>query len=311
MNRRSSTVFLLFLLVLFLVGCDNKITDTSGQLRLDITGLVDLGATAKYEAWIIVDGVPESAGKFTVNNLGHMSVTTFSVDQSMLDTATACFISIEPIPDTSPTQSGHIILAGEFASATGDSTHANSAPLYIGHTLALNNNFTAATGTYILSSPTDTNTLNETAGVWFEDISSGYPLHGLTIPTLPANWKYEAWAVFINPLTSASQTISMGKFSVANQIDENSTYCGPITPPSFPGEDFVNDVALLASDITSPVMMSGKTVFITVEPVPDFSSAPFFLTILKGSIPSNAAPHLTYPMTNQAVTSSPTGRAYR
>jgi hypothetical protein len=60
-----------------------------------------------------------------------------------------------------------------------------------------------------------------------------------------------------------------------------------------------------------PVQMSGKNVFITVEPIPDFSSAPFFLTILKAAIPANAAPHLTYPMTNQAATSSPSGRAFR
>jgi hypothetical protein len=97
-------------------------------------------------------------------------------------------------------------------------------------------------------------------------------------------------------------------FRSANRNDDSAPYSGTVAPPSYPGEDFVNN---LPEGVIIPVLMSGKTVYITVEPEPDFSSAPFFLTVLKGAIPANAAPHLTYDMTNQAATSAPSGRAYR
>jgi hypothetical protein len=297
MDRRIIVILLLLFVLLFLIGCTSKITDTSAQLKFDVTGLVDLGATAKYEAWIMVDGAPESIGKFSVNSLGHMSITSFTVERNLLSVATSCFISIETVPDSSPNHSDHIILAGDFPS---DST--SSAALVVGHPSALGNNFTAATGKYILSSPTDTNTLNETAGIWFQNISSGYPAVGLILPSLPEHWKYEAWAVI------DGQTLSMGKFLFAYQSDENAPYSGSIAPPSVPGEDFVNN---LPEGISQPVIMSGKNIFVTIEPEPDFSSAPFLLTVLKASIPANAAPHLTYNMTNQAAISSPSGVAIR
>ncbi len=309
MNIKNAAGLILVISLLILVGCKDKITDTSGLLKLNVNGLVNLGLDARYEAWIIVDGTPESIGKFTVNSEGNLSITTFTVEKSILAAATGFFISIEPVPDPSPNHSNSIILAGNFGSAT-DSTQTNIAYLYIGHPLALSNNFLESVGNYVLSSPTDTNPMNETSGIWFMDVSSGYPHTGLYLPPLPTSWKYESWAVF---LTNDNRIItkSMGKFTQANHSDLDSLYCGPLSQPEYPGEDFVNETLISALGLATPINMSGKNIYITVEPDPDFSPDPFFLTLLKAAIPANAAPHLTYTMTNQAVTSSPTGKATR
>jgi hypothetical protein len=298
MDRRTFIVSFFALILLIFMGCSNKITDTTGQLRLDISGLGNLGQLARYEAWLVVNGTPISAGKFSVNDQGVLSTTNFSVEKDILNAATSCFISVEPSPDPLTSPSNHIILGGDFADESATST-----PLYINNPLALNNDFNSATGKYVLQSPTDNISTNQSSGVWFMDISSGFPQTGLDLPTLPAHWKYEAWAVI------EGHTLSMGKFTANDQSDDSSYYCGTDHPQlSYPGEDFVNH---LPAGIATPVMMNGKNIFITIEPDPDFSTEPFFIAILKASINTLAVPNFTYSMQNQDIITSLIGRAFR
>ena len=112
------------------------------ELELNINGLENLGANARYEGWVIIDGTPVTTGVFTVNNAGQMSQTIFEVPATMgkLKNAVAFVLTIEPYPDNSPAPSDQHLLAGNF--------NENSADLSIGHPVALNSLFTSATGKY-------------------------------------------------------------------------------------------------------------------------------------------------------------------
>ena len=88
---------------------------TNGTLKLNISGLEDLGSNAKYEGWIIVptlsksgdvaEDTPISTGTFTVNSGGILSQTEFEVDATNLSNATAFVLTIEPTPDSDPNPS--------------------------------------------------------------------------------------------------------------------------------------------------------------------------------------------------------------
>lgn len=49
------------LAALFMISCSDDELATQ-NLTLDIAGLEDLGSTAVYEGWIMVDGAPQTTG---------------------------------------------------------------------------------------------------------------------------------------------------------------------------------------------------------------------------------------------------------
>ncbi len=267
-----------------LAGCTNNDNGTNPppgatNLTLNISGLHNLGSSAKYEGWLIVNGTPKSTGKFTVDDNGTLSSNSFAVDQSDLDNASKFVLTIEPEPDSSTSPSNVHILAGSF----NDST----ASLSVADPSALNNDFSSASGKFILATPTNGSNSNENSGIWFVDISSGTPAMGLNLPSLPSGWKYEGWAV-IN-----GTPVTTGKFSSADGVDEAAPYSGMSAGPPFPGEDFLNNSP---AGLSFPVDLSGNTAVITIEPDPDNDSGPFFLKLLTGDIPTNATDHMNYPL---------------
>ena len=288
-------VLLLMLgLSLFLVGCDdddNPSEPTTSSLNLNISGLEDLGSTALYEGWIMVDGAPKTTGTFTVNSSGTLSSTSFDIDSEDLNKATAFILTIEPNPDPSPDPSDVHILAGDF--------NGSSASLSVGHGAALGDDFSNISGKYILATPTDGNDQDENSGLWFLDLSSGAPAVGLDLPTLPAGWKYEGWAV-INGMP-----VTTGTFTSVSAVDDSAPYSGSAGGPPFPGEDFLNNAPM---GLTFPTDLAGGTAVISIEPDPDNSPNPFTLKPLVKMIPSNAVDHVTYTL-DQNLGSFPTGTA--
>ncbi len=195
-------IVILFLSSFIFWGCSEEESPTQNPpanttLKLNISGLEDLGSSAKYEGWIIVptlsksggvvEDTPVSTGTFTVNSSGTLSQTDFEVDATNLANATTFVLTIEPNPDSDPNPSSIHILAGDFSG--------NTSNVSVGHPAALGNDFTSATGTYILATPTNGSMTNENSGIWFLDLSTGSPAQGLFLPTLPAGWKYEGWTV--------------------------------------------------------------------------------------------------------------------
>ncbi|MGH1337500.1 MAG: anti-sigma factor domain-containing protein [Aureispira sp.] len=273
----------------------NKTTDIdeTGKLELNVTGLEDLGANYAYEGWIMVDGTPKSAGIFTVDASGTPSATSFDLNQEDLDKATAYILTIEPSPDNDPTPSAVHILAGEFSGTNAALTTEDSR--------ALGTNFTTAAGKYILTTPTDGNNQDENSGIWFLDNSSGSAMVGLNLPTLPAGWQYEGWAVI------GGQPVTTGKFLSATAADESAPYSGTAASgPAFPGEDFLLNAP---SGLTFPTNLASQKIVISVEPMPDNSDAPFLLKPLAGDVPAAATDHVVYNLNNNAAATNPTGTA--
>lgn len=280
---------------MFFVGCDkDDDTPTTKSLTLNISGLEDLGDDYAYEGWLIVDGNAVSAGIFSVDANGDLSQTTFELNTSDIDNASAYVLTIEPSPDSDPNPSSVHILAGNFSGS--------SATISVDHSSAIGTDFTSSTGSYILATPTDGgNMTDENSGVWWLDPAGG-PGAGLSLPSLPTGWKYEGWAVI------DGTPVSTGTFSTASGSDDSSTFSGTTTGPMFPGEDFLMNAP---SGLTFPTDLSGATVVISVEPSPDNSTAPFLLKPLVGQVPVSAVDHTLYNMSNNATATNPTGTVSR
>lgn len=281
--------FLLLAMTVTFVSCEDDDTSPS-MLNLNINGLENLGSGYAYEGWLIVDGNPVTTGVFTVNDNGNLSTNFFDVSPSDLEDATTFVLTIEPSPDNDPAPSDVHILAGDFNNG--------SASLNVGHSAALNNNFGSVAGKYILATPTDAATDNENSGLWFLDLAGGSPAIGLELPTLPAGWVYEGWAVI------DGTPVSTGTFTDVAAADNSAPFSGSLGGPAYPGEDFLVNAP---SGLSFPTDLAGGTAVISIEPVPDNSEAPFLLKPLVGSIPAGAVDHQTYTM--DASTSYPTGTA--
>ena len=250
--------------------------DASTELVLNLSGLEALGNDFVYEGWLIVNGTPVSTGTFS-------SITfpqTFDVNANQLASASTFVLSIEPAVDSDPAPASTKILAGNF---TGNVAAVNSNGIV--------GDFSSASGTYILATPTDIDDMNEESGVWFLDNSSGSAVSGLVLPTLTDGWKYEGWAVI------GGVPVSTGTFSSVNNFDDNATtsiFKGSSgNGPAFPGEDYIQNAP---NGLTFPTDLKGATIVISVEPVPDNSTNPFTLKPLAHVVPANAAVHTAITM---------------
>lgn len=279
MILKLQPTFITIISLLFLSSCKKDNDDTTGNLALNITGLEDLGSNARYEGWIVVNGTPVSTGVFSVNATGQLSQTSFEVNKTQLQNATAFVLTVEPFPDANPAPSDQHLLGGDFSS--------DNAGLSVGHPAALNTTFASATGKYVLATPTTVATTDELSGLWFLSLMTGSPTAGLSLPVLPAGWKYEGWALI------SGKPVTTGTFIMATGADAAAPYSGPFPAPPFPGEDFIMNAP---SGTVFPTNLSGGLAVISVEPYPDNSPAPFLLKPLVGNISNPAADHLTYTM---------------
>jgi len=269
-----------FVLVLTVSYCsDDDDEPTIKGLTFSINGLENLGADYVYEGWIIVDGAPLSTGRFSVDDNGNLSQNSATLNINDVDSASTFVLTIEPAVGDDPAPSNVHLLAGDFTGKTGQLT--------VDHAAALGNDFTSASGTYILATPTDGAMTNENSGIWFLDLSSGSPSVGLSLPILPAGWKYEGWVV------SGGTPITSGTFTSVTGVDEFDGYSSTMSGPPFPGEDYLVNAP---SGLTFPLDLSGGKAVISIEPDPDNSPAPFLLKPLVGDIPANAADHVTYDL---------------
>ena len=268
----------------------NPTPPTQKTVDVSISGLEDLGSNYVYEGWLIVNGTPVSTGTFTVNGSGVMSQTSFNISDDAAANGTKFVLTIEPTNDPDPAPSDVHLVGGDFTSG--------SATLSVGDMAALGNDYSSSAGSFILATPTDGAGTNETSGVWFLD-PSGAPDPSLTLPTLPAGWEYEGWAVIDGvPVTT-------GKFTDVALADNSAPYSGASAAPPFPGEDFLMNAP---TGLTFPTDLSDRTIVISIEPVPDNDAAPFLLKPLVGMAPASATTGTSYAM-GQNLPSLPTGTA--
>ncbi len=260
---------------IFATSCsddDDNTTPTNANLTLNLNGLEALGSDYVYEGWIIVDGSPVSTGTFS-------SVTfpqVFSVNAAQLSSATTFVLSIEPAVDADPAPADTKLLVGDF---TGNAADVNS---------AIVGDFSNAAGAFFLRSPTDElepgnpNNMNDQFGVWF-GTPGAPPTPNFVLPTLPAGWAYEGWVI------GEAGPISTGVFTDFGARDSFNDFSGDefkMGPP-IPGEDFFLNAP---AGETFPLDVRGRTVVVSVEPVPDDSPAPFAIKPLVGTAGQETAP---------------------
>ena len=161
------------------------------------------------------------------------------------------------------------------------------AELSIGHPAALGDDFSEASGSYFVATPTTESVDDEFSGVWFLNPPSdgNPPSAALDIPVLPAGWVYEGWVVV------DGQPVSTGRFLDAAGPDDFGGFSGPLPAPPFPGEDFIVNAP---DGLEFPLDLRGNgTVVLTIEPADDDSPAPFAMRPLAAPVPADLEFHGT------------------
>ncbi|WP_339755195.1 anti-sigma factor [uncultured Winogradskyella sp.] len=265
----KKTIFGLLAIGLFAVSCSSgdDVTRRTANLTLNLQGIEPLGEDFVYEGWIIVDGQPVSTGTFA----NVIFPQTFLVDIAQLDSATRFVLSIEPAVDSDPGPAATKVLVGDF---NGASATVNT---------GIVGDFSNAAGSFFLRTPTDetgTNNGNDENGVWFGTPGMP-PTPNFVLPTLPTGWAYEGWVV------GDTGPLSTGTFTAFNTVDGAAPFSGSAAGPPVPGEDFFENVP---PGETFPLDVRGRTVVISVEPVPDNSLAPFAMKPLVGTAGNDTAP---------------------
>lgn len=183
--------------------------DGDYTLTLD-TNLAEL-EKGHYEGWLIVGDQKISTGKFNADDEMEFQL---AVDPDEVDKVV---ITIEPEGDVDAVPSGIVVLAGELDGEDAE--------------LSFPVDFSDASASVILATPSNGADTDETSGIWFLTLPG--PSVGLDLPELPSGWVYEGWAVNQGvPLTS-------GRFTQNTGADDFDGYTGSEGVPPFPGEDFL------------------------------------------------------------------------
>jgi hypothetical protein len=247
--------------------------DPEPVLTLDLTDLPALSGGALYEAWLIVDGAPVSAGTFD----GTATTVELTATVGM---AEAVVVSIEPAGDADPAPSTTKVLAGPLVDGAANLTIADPA--------ALGADFADASGGYILATPTSATLDDERSGIWWTDIPRA---PSLFLPPPPEGWIYEGW------LSVDGIDVTTGRFADTFAADASAPFSGPIPGPPLVGEDLIVNAP---DGLVFPLDLRSQVTFITLEPLTDDSPEPYGITPLRGEIPADAIDHVLYPAENTA-----------
>jgi hypothetical protein len=313
------------IIFLFVFSCkENKILSLDkkvSEIEVDISGLQNLGTGYWYEMWVIwfeTDPktlepieVQKSIGLFTVDDGGVLSSSVYDVNMGYLQKGVALVITIEDddvpgmyfnvktitadssVTDTLEEPSRYRIFTGKLT--------ANDGYFSIGDEYLLNHDLMAATGFYMLSTPTDSNNTAPKRGLWFvskdtnDTFIQGLDLPDLTSAELPTGWTYEGWVNYNGNI------LSTGRFKNPAIKDESSIYSdttGAAFP--FPGEDFIYPDTVTT---VLPADLSGLEIGVSIiPPYPAEANAPYTLNQFTTTIPADAAAEQVYEIENNTHT---------
>lgn len=291
---------------LVLLGCKNddfetlSNPDNTSQIVINLQNLPSLSDSAKYVAWLFFDEkgstAPVKIGELAPDASGNVSAS-YTAELYDLKRAQYVVVTVEKPKEDSATVSGVKLPKPSASKLIAGTVSANDVSLSSDASLGLNCDLTIATGKLTLFTPTDANQ-NTKNGVWFVEYTNGVLSEGLTLPALPSGWKYQGW------VSKDGKLISTGTFTTATGVDNSNIYCGSLSIPAFPGEDFLNNAP---SGFTFPLDLSGATVFITIEPNAENYDQPYGLKVLSLDIPSSAAAETTLDMAVPTSTVYPSG----
>lgn len=285
---RSKRLLLSILLGAGLTACGGG-SGSTPMLDLNFKNLENLGSAAVYEGWLLVDGAPVTTGRFTVNDNGVLSQSSFAVSQSHFDKATAFILTVEPAVNDVAAPSDQHLVAGGFDSS-------RYAGLLTSHPAALNTDFTSASGSFILATPSTAITTDNDQGIWFLSAASGSAQASLKLPALPKGWVYEGWVV-VN-----GKPVTTGRFTNPALADSDGAGpgAGPLSGPPFPGQDYINPA----------LKLPGGMAVISVEPEPDNSPDPFLIKpLVNTNIPGATGGENNHPLSNRGSAVLPSGSA--
>lgn len=154
------------------------------------------------------------------------------------------------------------------------------ADLDIAYQDAFGTSFASVTGKYTLTSPTSV-PADSNSGVWFYQPLPTPTASLQNLPNLGSKWRYEGWIV-----DKADTTYySTGRFGRADSADYDGAGPGSGTGNglNFPGQDFITGVG--PTPARPDLSTSRYAIRISIEPNPDNSPNPFFLTLLSSDIP--------------------------
>jgi len=286
---------LLFISSLILIGSCHEDTmlspgDRISAIHLQVAGLTDLAGTGYYEGWLIwnissVDTTTryKSIGILNLNEQGLID-TSLNIEPGYLQGMRVFVITVEPDTAKSSQPGSSVILSAKNHGFSG-----NEYDLIPG----LLNKFwiegDLVNGSYMLAAPTDASGLNPRSGIWFVTKDEANELTaGLTLPVIPANWKYEAFIV------QNGDTLSCGRFNDPALADQSNPFSGTLPGFKFPGEDFLNSAP---AGWSFPLDLRSSEVFITLSPPhPLASKSPYTYKLLEAVVPATADTGQVYEM---------------
>lgn len=277
-----------------LAACGGDDGPSGPTVSMTFTNLPTLGTGFVYEAWVMVDGQPVSAGTFS--SRANYSAGFIADDAAA---ATAVLVSIEPAQDMDPAPSNTKILGADLTDGQGSLT--------IAHEMALGDDYTGAKGSFVLATPTTNITTDENQGIWFTNASPlGVPSSGLMLPPVPDGWTYEGWV--IDTSTNPPTPHSTGKFINGDPTMGDDDNAGDAKGTEnlektqrWAGQDYIDPARDLSTNHQAAI---------TIEPVPDDDrDKPFALKPLANTITMITASEGTQPLSNTIGQSSITGTA--
>lgn len=249
--------------------------DEPASVEVALTSLPALDDDGRYGLWADTGDGPERIGSIAGAEAGGDVTVTVDADEAglALDDVRTLLVAVEAVDTTG---GAAFLLAGEVDDG--------QAALTIDHPDALGATVAAASGSFILGTPTDP-PAPETAGLWFVQLSPTRA--ALQLATLPEGWTYEGWA------TVGDTTLSAGRFSAADIPAVGARHNGPESGPDLPGGDFV---ANPPDGVDFPWELHGARVQVALAPAA-FDLAVPLVAVLVGETPDPADDHVSYPLT--------------
>jgi hypothetical protein len=297
--KKISFILLPLLTLLLLYGCEKKSKilapqDQISRVDISLSNFLNVGDTADYALWAAygptTDEQTDSIGRFTVDDQGIPSQSSFDVALGTIQQAVNLIISIENADSSIDSASVYRIMAAKL--------RANNATFSLGTEYLFNFDFSMATAQYQVFAEPGTDSIK---GIWFmTGFTDTTHEAGFNLPAVPTSrWKYDVF-ISVN-----GQSYSTGFFTNPNIADQSNIYADTsktkLMPTfSFPGENFQVDT----SGVPLNIDLRGAQVIVLIHPpVPPFSGSPFPpLEIFRGTIPADAQPENIYQLDNTSET---------
>lgn len=239
--------------------------NSSKSADLTILNLQPLPQTHTYELWLKEGEQRRSLGRF--NPVAGDNHVQLGFARQEIAAGMEVELSIEPASADDPAQSPQRLLSG-FLSTPGSA--------FMTVPRALNIDPGTARIQYILETPSTEAGNDYAQGIYWCVPGSFFGLPDPVIPlpqpdvvpSLPTGWVYEGWIQ-----DGAGQPQSTGRFPtvMVPDSDGNGPSSGPLPALPFPGQEYIDP----------PQTLPGRRLLLTIEPEPDYSSAPSGITLLQ------------------------------